>query len=178
MFSSYIENPENYRFEGQDPDETILLLLRAHPVTNYPWVLFAIFVALLPVILPSFLGIFGETMPNLPGEYYAAFLLVNYLLVLAVIFEGFLSWYFNVHIITERKLIDVDFHSLLYKNIDLTPITEIQETNSRTLGLLGMVFNFGDVYVQTAGAQVAIDFDKVPYPNRVADMIMDLAHKS
>lgn len=178
MFSSYIEHPQNCSYEGQDSDEDIILLLRAHPVTNLSWIIPALLLFLLPFILPYIVTTIGLNLfLNLPQSYLSAFLIVNYLLVLVITFEGFLSWYFNVDIITDRRIVDVDFHSILYKNIDVTLLSNVQEASSSTGGVLGIIFNFGDVIVQTAGAKVAIDMHSVPNHNQAADIILDLVHK-
>lgn len=97
--------------------------------------------------------------------------------VLTVAFEGFLNWYFNATIITDQKIVDIDFEHLLYKAVDLAPLLKIEEADSVTAGILGTIFNFGNVSVQTAGATVAIEMKKVPHAAQVADMILDLAGK-
>src|SRR5687768_2420240 len=117
MFPSYIKNPSNISFEGQDDDEEILLLLRAHPITNLPWILLASILAILPFILPGIIEFLGfSNLFALPSPYISAFIIVNYLLFLTVVFEGFLTWYFNVYIVTGRKIIDISFESLLRKS--------------------------------------------------------------
>lgn len=178
MFSSYVEHPQNCAYEGQDSDEDIILLLRAHPVTNLSWIIPALLLFFLPVFIPFIVSTIGLNLfSDLPQSYLNAFLIVNYLLVLVIIFEGFLSWYFNVDIVTDRRIIDVDFHSILFKNIDVTLLSNVQEASSSTGGILGIIFNFGTVIVQTAGAKVAIDMHNVPNHNLVADKILDLVHK-
>ena len=178
MLSSYIEHPRNSSYEGQDSDEDIILLLRAHPVTNISWIIPALLLFFMPFLLPFVISSLSLNLfSDLPQSYLGAFLIINYLLVLIISFEGFLSWYFNVDIVTDRRIIDIDFHSILYKNIDVTLLSNVQEASSSTGGVLGIIFNFGDVIVQTAGAKVAIDMHKVPKHDLVADVILDLVHK-
>ena len=175
MFSSYVENPDN-RFEGQDPDEQITLLLRSHPITNLPWIFWALVLSFMPFILPvvaAALGLSGPT--NLPSSYYTAILIINYLLVWIIIFEGFLNWYFNVYILTNKRVMDITFSSILLKSVDLAPLENVEEADSTTSGLLGTIFNFGDVAIQTAGAKVAVHMIKVPNPSQVADLVLDKA---
>lgn len=175
MFTAFIENP-NSRFEGQDPDEHIILLLRSHPITNLPWILWALLLILMPVILPAAAATLGLDNPlNLPPSYYGAILLINYLLVWIVIFEGFLNWYFNVYLITNKRVMDITFSSILLKSVDLAPLGNIEEADSTISGLLGTIFNFGDVAIQTAGAKVAVHMIKVPNPALVADLVLDKA---
>ncbi len=176
MFPSYLEQPQNCQFEGQDPDEKIILLLRPHFITNLSWIFSAVILAFLPLFLPKIASLLGQALPALPVNFTAAFLILNYLLVGVIVFEGFLGWYFNVNIVTNKRVIDIDFHSLLLKNVDLAPLQSIQEASGSVGGLMGVIFNFGDVFIQTAGSKVSMDFDKVPNPTRVADIILDLSH--
>ncbi len=177
MFSSYVEKPENCRFEGQDENEKILLLLRAHPITNIPWIFFATVLFFLPFFLPGLISVTGFDFSFIPESYKVAFLIFNYLLVLVIVFEGFLYWYFNVYIVTDKNVVDVDFHSILFKNIDVAPLRNIEDTSSSMGGLLHSIFNYGNVFLQTAGATKNIDFHSVPKPHQVADFILDEAHK-
>ncbi len=177
MFQAYIEHPDNFRFEGQDPDEKILLLLRAHPIVNLSWIIAAILLFIWPFFLPAVLGILKLDISMITPNLGILFLIINYLLVLVVVFEGFLHWYFNVYIVTEKNIVDVDFHSLLFKNIDVAPLRNIEDTSSSMGGILNSIFHYGNVFIQTAGATKNIDFHNVPRPHFVADFILDEAHK-
>lgn len=177
MFPAYVENPSNYHFEGQDIDEKILLLLRAHPITNLSWIVPAILLFLLPFFLPSVVGALSLDLSFLPDNLLILFLIINYLLILVITFEGFLYWYFNVYIITNKNIVDVDFHSILFKNIDVAPLRNVEDISSSMGGTLQAIFHFGNVFVQTAGASRNIDFVDVPSPHKVADFILDLSHK-
>lgn len=177
MFPAYVERPDNCRFEGQDPDEKILLLLRAHPITNLPWMIFAIVIFFFPVILPSVAAYIGFSFALVPQTFLLAFVIINYLLVLIIVFEGFLYWYFNVYIVTDKNIVDVDFHSILFKNIDVAPLRNIEDTSSSMGGILNAIFHYGHVFIQTAGASRNIDLANVPKPHHVADFILDEAHK-
>lgn len=177
MFSSYVVRPANCNFEGQDPDEKILLLLRAHPITNLPWIIFSLILFFVPLIAVRLAPFIGFSFNLLPQTFILILLIINYLLTTTIAFEGFLYWYFNATLITSEKIIDIDFEPLLYKGVDLAPLPKIEETDSVTAGFLGTIFNFGDVKVQTAGATVAIEMKKIPRPAVVADMILDLIGK-
>lgn len=176
MLSSYVENPTNCRFEGQDPQEKILLLLRAHPVTNLKWIIPAILLFFVPPFLPQMVQFLNLPLA-LPQSFELVLLIINYLLILTIVLEGFLEWYFNVYIVTDKNIIDVDFHSIIYKNIDVAPLRNIEDTSSSTGGVFQSIFHYGNVFIQTAGASRNIDFLSVPKPHRVADFILDEAHK-
>lgn len=179
MFSSYIENPTNCRFEGQDVDEKILLLLRAHPITNLKWIIPAVLIFLWPffIPIPRDLQFFNLALTTIPQTFGIIFLIINYLVVLTITFEGFLYWYFNVIIVTEKNIVDVDFHSILFKNIDVAPLRNVEDTSSSMGGILNAIFHYGNVFIQTAGTANNIDLYSVPRPHHVADFILDAVHK-
>ena len=129
-------NPKNCKYEGQDADEKIILLLRAHPITNFGWILLALILFFLPFTLPDLLKFFQIDPSFVPASFVTVFTIINYLLVLVIVFEGFLGWYFNVNIVTNRRIVDIDFHSLLYKNIDLAPLVNVEETSSNMAGII------------------------------------------
>ncbi len=178
MFPSYVENPTNCRFEGQDPEEQILLLLRAHPTTNLRWIVLAILLFFVPFLVPWMLSFFNLPADLLPESYSLVLVLVNFLLIMTVVFEGFLNWYFNVYIVTNKNVVDIDFHSILYKNIDVAPLRNIEDTSSSMSGILNSVFHYGNVLMQTAGSARNIDFLSVPNPHKVADFVLDNVHRS
>ena len=176
MFSSYIEQPTDCRFEGQDSNEKILLLLRAHPITNLSWIIPAVLLFLVPFFISPIFRLLNFDL-TLPRSFLIVFLIINYLLALVITFEGFLHWYFNVYIVTDKNIVDVDFHSILFKNIDVAPLRNIEDTSSSMGGILNSIFHYGHVFIQTAGAARNIDFASVPRPHFVADFILDEAHK-
>jgi hypothetical protein len=178
MFPAYVENPTNVHFRGQDSGETIRLLLRAHPITNLKWIISAIIVFFIPFFLPDLFRLINLNLGPLPTEYLMALVIINYLLVLVIVFEGFLGWYFNVYIISSKNIVDIDFHSLLSSNIDLTPLKNVEDTNSDQKGLLASIFNYGNVYVRSAGTTTLTDFHDIPKPHQVADFVIDESEKA
>lgn len=178
MFPSFVEHPQNCRFDGQDSDEEIVLLLRAHPITTLKWIVPAVIIFLLPFYFSRLMSFLQIDLSFVPMSLGSVFLVINFLLVLVIVFEGFLGWYFNVNILTNKKLIDVDFYSILLKHLDQALLRDVQESTSRVGGVFGMFFNFGHVLVKTAASSESIDYANVPHPDRVADIIMDEALKN
>lgn len=177
MFPAYVEDPKSCRFEGQDVDEKILLVVRAHPITNSLWIFQTALLLVLPFIFPSLLAQFGLSLTIIPRNFLTVFTTIDYLLALVVAFEGFLGWYFNVNILTNKRVVDIDFWSMLAKNIYLAPLDKIEEADAGIGGLFGTMLNFGHVSIQTAGAKIAIVMRNIPNPALVADRILDEAEK-
>lgn len=168
-FAAFYYHPHKARFETQEKEEKVILLLRRHPVTNLPWVLAALALSLAPVFLAR-----SPLFSFLPPNFEFIALLLWYFIVTALVLEGTLSWFFNVYIVTDERLVDVDFNNLLYREIKDAKIDKIQEVKNTIGGVLGIVFNYGSVHIQTAGALPTFEFEDVPNPAEVAKIIQEL----
>src|SRR3989344_3865887 len=97
-----------------------------------------------------------------------------YLLTVGLMLEKFLSWYFNVYIVTDERIVDIDFYSLIYKEISDTKIERIQDVTVVQGGVIRALFNFGTVNIQTAGERREFDFEDVPKPQVVAKFLNEM----
>lgn len=168
-FNSYIPKPINIFFSSQHRSEKIILVLRKHPITQIPWLTTLFFLSLLPLIaLALGAGSFA------PTNFVVAGVILWYLLMTGFAIESFLSWFFHVFIITDERIIDVDFLSLIYKRITSAKIDNIEDVTAVTGGAIRSVFNFGTVKIQTAGARPEIAFEDVPRPSRVTKLLNEL----
>ena len=116
-WSSFVAKPKNVRFETQERKEEIILMLRRHFVTNISWVVTAWVAAMIPLVVWDYFP-----ADILPFQYRLVGVVAWYLMVFAYGFEKFLTWFFNVNIITDERIVDIDFPSILYKDISETKI--------------------------------------------------------
>ena len=167
--AAYCYHPDKANFETKDKKEVVVLLLRRHPITNLKWML----IFLLMFFAPIFVGDF-PILDFLPGEFRFVSLLGWYLRTFVLAFEGFLTWFFNVNIITDERVVDIDFHSLIYKDVSDTNIDKIQDVTYKMGGAIRTIFNYGDVLIQTAGEKPNFEFSAVPRPDEVAKVLQDI----
>jgi uncharacterized membrane protein YdbT with pleckstrin-like domain len=167
--SSFFYFPDGVRFVAQDPEEKIVLLLRKHPITNIPWIVITIFMLFAPAVLSFF-----PIIEFLPERFQFVTVLGWYAITVAFAFEKFLSWFFNVYVITDERIFDVDFVNLVYREIAEANIDQIQDVNVKVGSAIRTVFNYGDILIQTASAQPNIEFEACPNPDRVAQVIREL----
>ena len=167
--ASYMVKPPGVQFETQDRKEKIVLLLRRHFLTNLSWIVVAILMLLLPMAFW-----FLPLANFLPLRFQIVLILMWYMFVAVFVFENFLTWYYNVYIVTDERIVDVDFYSLIYKKVSQAKIDNIQDVTFVMGGLARSMMNFGDVFIQTAGEQREFDFNDVPRPDVVAKLINEL----
>jgi membrane protein YdbS with pleckstrin-like domain len=167
--SSFFYYPDKVKFVNEDPEEKVILLLRRHPITNFHWILISFFL----LIAPAFISVFSF-FESLPGDYQTFFFALWYLITFGFMFEKFINWYFNVKIVTDERIIDVDFTNLLFREVSDANIDQIQEVSVEMGGAIRTFFNYGEVLIQTAAELPQIEFEAVPYPDKVAKVLREL----
>jgi len=158
----------NARFDVQDPDETLILVLRAHPVTQVPWILTSVGVFLILIFINLFLPSFITLSYRVFLNFMSLLFIGNY------IWLNFVLYYYQVGIVTNKRILDVDFYSILYRETSETRVHKVEDVTSKTGGYFGSLFNYGSVFVQTAGSEPNIEFLKIPAPSAVAKIINDV----
>lgn len=165
----FAPKPLHVFFDSQHASEEILLLLRMHPLVLLPKILGSVLFAIFPFFI-STLGLFA----TVPLNYVFATYILWYLLLAGFLLETFLTWFFHVFIITDERIIDVDFISLIYKRITAAKIDNIEDVSTITGGAIRSVFDFGTVKIQTASANAQIAFEDVPSPAKVKRLLNEL----
>ncbi len=161
--------PDGVNFETKERQEKVILLLRRHPITNVPWIVTAILLLLAPQVLDFF-----PILAFLPDRFQFIAVIGWYLITTAFILENFLNWFFNVNIITDERIIDIDFHNLIYKEVSDAKVEQIQDKTYNMGGVIRTIFNYGDVSIQTAAEKREFDFSAVPKPDLVVRILNDL----
>lgn len=178
LFPALFEHPAKVQFAQQEADETVELLLRQHWVTQVFWVVTVLLAFFLPVVLPYLSPLLAlSQLPPIPLDVAAALLVIWYMLVIAYGLEKFLHWYFNIYIVTDKHLVDINLHNLMNRDVVEVQVEDVQSSSYKMLGVLSSLFNFGDVVIETAAQRQNIQFHQVPRPAFVADKISDLRAK-
>lgn len=167
--AAYYYKPDNVHLETQEKDEKVVLFLRQHPVVNVPWILIAVGLIFAPTLFAWF-----PLLSFLPDRFQFASLLLWYLITTAFILEKALSWFFNVYVLTDERIIDVDFYNLIYREVADAKIDKIQDVTYKMGGVTSAIFNYGSVYIQTAGTLPNFEFLAVPNPADVAKVLQEL----
>lgn len=167
-------NPK-FLFPGQQEHEQIYLVTRRH------WVVLArevmvwlLFVAIL-IIFDNVVMVRYPILAQPPIIQIINLIKTIYLMFLVGgLFTIWILYYLNFQIITNERVVDVDQKSLLNHSTTEIHLAQVEDVTSEIKGFLGNLFNYGSVYVQTAGTKARFEFDHVPNPNAVVKLILDL----
>lgn len=168
LFHAFCTYPD-LRFENQHKGEEIILVLRSHPLTQLPWIFSSLILFFIPLVLNFILSQFLSM---------SQVIFINifwYSFIFSYAFLNILNYLFNVGIVTGKRVIDLDFHLILHKESAAAAFDDVSDVTVRASGFIPSFFNYGNVFVQTAGTEQNIEFLSVPRPTQVAAIINRLA---
>lgn len=174
MFATYCKNPENVRFGTQEPEEKILLFLRRDFITNVPWILSSLLLTISPTLIGSLSGLTNIQIITFSSGFSFIFSSIYYVFVLTYIFVNFITWYFNVSLLTNIRVMDVDFENLIYKQISETKLSLVQDVSYKQIGAIQTFYDYGDVLIQTAAPVDSFILTAVPQPQKVVETVENL----
>ncbi len=161
--------PKGLTFYGKEKDESVVLVVRSHWIIYVPFVL----VSLIIMVLPLFLGLLSsEFFTN--TSLFLALSLSCFTISLSIIVYSFTRWFYNVNIVTNKRIVDLDFTSVVSHSLAEARLRKIEDISHKQIGIIGSVFDVGTIYFQTAGATPEIEFDNIPRPRDIQDVIYDL----
>lgn len=164
-------------FPGQKRDESIFIFLRRHPVAYLPLLL----IFGLMIIIGIIIFLIVLTSSFFTGSIYNIGILVANSFLLASIsfmYIGILDLYFDIHIVTDHRIVDIHQNRLFSRQIDELALEDIEDVSSSVQGILSTFFNFGNIEVQTAGTKPNFLFENIPNPREVCQLILDLANQA
>lgn len=177
-FATFALNPLGITFDSQETGEEIILLLRAHVITLLPTIVFIGILIALPAVALAVLNFFNIPLTGFFTPIQVLLILVFwYLFVFAFSLYKFIFWYFNVYILTNERVIDFDFRGILHKRTSFAKLNQIQDVTPKMLGFFSTFFNYGDIYIQTAGERQEFEFHKTPRPDEVSNRILEEIRK-
>lgn len=174
MFSTYTEHPSGVSFNQKEDQETIILLIRRHIITNIPWIVGTMILSVAPILILYLLQITNSLSIQIPTKLMFVILAFYYIIVLGYAFANFVSWFYNIGLVTDKRIFDIDFTNLSSINVAATALDDIQDVNYTQAGFAEQFFNYGDIDVQIDVNTQNYKFEKSPKPAQVVNIISKL----
>lgn len=166
LFTCYATFPPNTHFESQEHGEEVVLFLRQHLIVNLPWVLIVVLALSIPSIFTFF-----PPFAGLPANYQFVIVVMWYLFVSGYTLAKLMGWFFNIYLLTDERIVDIDFVNVLYRKVSTAKIDEIQDVSIHASGTFQTLFNYGSIFIQTAAEVPEFDFVNIPKPDKVGTVI-------
>lgn len=160
-------------FQGEESEENVRLLLRRHPLVMIIRLFSLVIFFLVPIVIDS---LFSNYILYYNIEALFIFLTgVWFLLLWQVIFYSLTMYTLDVWIVTNHRIIDNTQNGFFNRTTSELHLSRIQDISVNMRGVIPTFFHFGDLQIQTAGAEEKFLFMQVPNPEKVKDEIMKIA---
>lgn len=144
------------QFEGQHPDEEVVLVFRRFPIVMRKG-LVLLLVFWVAGLLP-FSYFFDQT--------WALYGLIGGIVLgLAALFYSWVGWYFTVHIVTNQRFIQINQEGLFRRTVVDIGLDKIQNINYQIAGLQETLLGFGTIIVQTFVGDLVLKY--IHHPAKV-----------
>lgn len=150
-------------FADQFDDEEVLFVFRKHPVVMRK----GLIIGLLCVLLGSLVVFWQPT--------YTAFLLGvlgGIILGALIMLPSWITWYFSVFIVTDKRLIQVTQKGFFHKSVIDMGLNQIQMVNYQVAGLQETMLGFGTIMMQTFVGDLIIH--EIPHPAKIQKKLLEI----
>lgn len=171
IFSSFVRDPLGVALAEQHEDEHILLFIRRAFVTNTPWLLLTTALLITPFILPSILLPLNLPLDFISPAALSIFVVFYYIVVLGVAFGNFLTWFYDIGIVTEKRAVDIDFYNISFVSVATARAQDLKDVRYAQKGFFESLFDFGDVTMVVEASGEVLTFENTPHPAEVVSML-------
>lgn len=172
----------NFRslFPSQRDNESIYVFVRPYFLAFLPWIAIGLGLLLAAIV---FVILILAGFPDILTDVFArnVFVIITsafLLLLVPFMTVAFLDFYYDIHIVTDRRLVDIDQNKLFSREINELALEEVQDVTTQNSGIFSSVFDFGHVLIETAAAKQKFEFNNVLHPREIASIILDLSDQA
>lgn len=161
---------------NKEPDEKIIFFLRRHPFVLMKSLIIFFLIALLPLAVYYMLA---DDLAGWPGD--EVFMVLLRLLIVSfylfwwlLLYYVWLDYFLDIWIVTNFRVINIEQEGLFNRKVIEHKLFRVQDVMSLQKGMLPTFLNYGEVHIQTAGAESNVTFEQVPQPHKVAQQVIKL----
>ncbi len=135
---------------------------------NYLILLWEIVPPMIALMLIIVLAVAANTYLGISGPLFYAAIIILILVDLMWLLWRYVDWRNDIFQLTDLDVIDIDREPFGFgESRKQAPLRNIQNVRAERPGFFATLFDYGDVHIETAGAESDIVFDRVPHPSQV-----------
>lgn len=150
-------------FADQFDDEEVLFVFRKHPVVMRK----GLIVGLSALPICSLVVFWKPTI-----SMFLLGLGAGVVLGALIILPSWITWYFSVFIVTDKRLIQVTQKGFFHKSVIDMGLNQIQMVNYQVSGLQETLLGFGTMTMQTFVGDLIIH--EVPHPAKIQKKLLEI----
>ena len=167
------------RFPGQRKNEKVELVIRKHRISLLGKFLYLLAMIAIPwIVFYVVAPITFSFLTRSPySELFLLLTLIYYLFLWLFVFIVWIDYYYDLWIITDQRLLDIEQKGFFSRVVSELDLEKIQDITSEVHGILPTLFEFGSIYIQTAGEKNRFAMESIPHPITIRRKIVKLYEK-
>ena len=168
-----------HHLPGSTLEEHRIHTMRAHWITLVPIFLAGLLVFVLPPLAYEGFLLYRPDIFDDP-THFTLFVLgasIFFLFGLLFVFQTFIDYWLDVFIVTDKRILDIEQKGLFHRTVSELRLYRVQDVTAEVKGFLHTIFDYGDIYIQTAGERERFEFIDVAHPNQMAKTVLELAEE-
>ena len=148
-------------FEGQLPNEEVLLMFRKHPVVMRKGLVIGAIGLLVGPVLTTILTteagmkLFRITEPPTMGFFFGS-LAVSFVVAAVLFFPSWMSWFFSIYLLTDQRFVQIKQQGFFHKNVVDIGLDNLSMINYEVKGIQETLLGFGTITMQTYVGELVI----------------------
>ena len=168
-----------HSFPGKEKNEAVYVFARPFYVAFLPtaFIFLIIFGGTLLFqlgIAQSWIGPFSDDIANT----IVLFLGLFEIFVLIIFLVAILDFYYDIFIVTDRRVVDISQEQLYYRSISELNLEDVEDVKSEVKGFFPTLFGYGTITIQTAGEHENFIAHNFLYPREIASIVSDLSEQA
>lgn len=166
-----------FYFPGREPDETIMMAIRRHPVVIGKRITAFVISLFIPVVIGIVLNSLTTWLDDPTSLFPAIVVLVAslyYLMVCLAMYHTWVNYYLDLWVVTNERVVSIDQRGIFDRKVSALQLDRIQDVTSEVRGFVASMFKYGTVELQTAGKDEHFVFTQVPNAEKVASQILEM----
>lgn len=161
---------------GSVQEEKVILFTRKHWAAFLGQFVLSVFLIILPIGIAIFVHFSHKiAITGIMEHFVVLGLSTYYLIILTYAFTAWLSFYYDIYVITKDSVIDVTQQGFFGRKISQLSLLRVQDVTSNVQGFFATFFGYGNVLVETAGEQSQnFLIQSIPRPQQICAKIMEL----
>lgn len=161
-----------YSFEGKEVDEKTIALVYRHWFIIFSVLAAFVFLAIMPFVVYAFIQpwLIIWDLTNL----FMVTLLIYFIIWWNGLFYRITMYLLDNWIITDRRVLDNEQHGFFKRTLSEMHLSKIQDVTVEVKGLIPSLLNYGNVEIQTAGAENKFMFKQVPDPAGLKSLLTEV----
>lgn len=161
-----------YSFEGKEADEKTIALIYRHWFVIFSVLIAFVLLAIMPFVVYAFIQPW-LIMWDLTNLFMVA-LLIYFIIWWNGLFYRITMYLLDNWIITDRRVLDNEQQGFFKRTLSEMHLSKIQDVTVEVRGLIPSFLNYGNVEIQTAGAENKFMFKQVPNPAGLKSLLMEV----